>query len=125
MCSPASLDTAYVERDHLILVHQAACERRRDEPRATGDEDALSLQSHVGDSSLRGCREISTRGSIPPPAATRSSSTGCGGSSCVASRSPRAANVHLQSSATAHCHAPDCCASSSRARSSLPSPCST
>ena len=39
-----SVAVEIVERDDLVLVDEGACERRRDEARAAGNEDALPLQ---------------------------------------------------------------------------------
>src|SRR5205823_10852621 len=78
-----------VERDDLVLLDDPAPERRRDETGAAGDEDALSLQSHDGESSLSPCRETSAPGSMQPQAPTRSSWTAYGRSCSGGRPSPR------------------------------------
>ena len=42
-----------VDRDDLVLVDEAPCERRADEPCAAGHDDALARQSHAGESTSR------------------------------------------------------------------------
>ena len=53
-----------VDRDDLVLVDEAPCERRADEACAAGHDDALARQSHAGESTSRpisGCSAAMTR----------------------------------------------------------------